>query len=38
VWLQEVTVAGSATATLDLTDRNGWFNGVIEERVLDVGR
>jgi hypothetical protein len=38
LWLREVTVAGSATATLDLTDRNGWFNGVIEERVLDVGR
>jgi hypothetical protein len=38
VWLRDVTVVGSATATLDLTDRNGWFQGVIEERVLDAGR
>jgi len=38
VWLREITVTGAATASLDLTDRNGWFRGVIEERVLDVGR
>jgi hypothetical protein len=38
VWLRDVTVVGSTTATLDLTDRNGWFHGVIEERVLDAGR
>lgn len=38
VWLLDVTVAGSQTATVDLTDRNAWFNGVIEERVLDAGR
>jgi hypothetical protein len=38
VWLRDVTIAGSGTATLDLTDRNGWFNGVIEERALDAGR
>jgi hypothetical protein len=38
VWLQTLTVAGGATATVELTDRNGWFRGVIEERVLDTGR
>lgn len=38
VWLREVTVAGGATATMELTDRNAWFRGVIEERVLDAGR
>jgi hypothetical protein len=37
VWLREVTVAGRETATLELTDRSGWFRGVIEERVLDPG-
>jgi hypothetical protein len=35
VWLRELTVAGGATATVELTDRNGWFRGVVEERVLD---
>ncbi len=38
VWLRELTVTGSATATVELTDRNGWFRGVVEERVLDTGR
>ena len=38
VWLHTLTVAGGATATVELTDRNGWFRGVIEERVLDTGR
>jgi hypothetical protein len=38
VWLREVTVAGGTTATVDLTDRNAWFRGVIEERVLDADR
>jgi hypothetical protein len=39
VWLREVIVAGGKTATLELNDRNQWFRGVIEERVLDaVGR
>jgi hypothetical protein len=37
VWLRDVTVAGRETATLELTDRTGWFRGVIEERVLDTG-
>ena len=35
IWLRELTVAGGATVTVDLTDRNGWFRGVIEERVQD---
>ena len=38
VWLREVRVTGGATATVELTDRNGWFRGVMEERVLDAGR
>jgi hypothetical protein len=38
VWVRELTVAAGATATVDLTDRNGWFRGVVEERVLDTGR
>jgi hypothetical protein len=37
VWLREVTVAGRGTATVELTDRSGWFRGVVEERVLDTG-
>jgi hypothetical protein len=31
-------VAAGETATLELTDRNVWFRGVIEERELDAGR
>jgi hypothetical protein len=39
VWLREVSVAGGKTETLELNDRNQWFRGVIEERLLDaVGR
>ncbi|TMQ17967.1 MAG: hypothetical protein E6K82_20620 [Candidatus Rokuibacteriota bacterium] len=38
VWLREVAVARGETASLELTDRNGWFRGVIEEKVLDTGR
>jgi hypothetical protein len=37
VWLRDVTVAGRETATVELTDRSGWFRGVVEERVLDTG-
>jgi hypothetical protein len=37
VWLREVSVTGGATATVELTDRNGWFRGVAEERALDAG-
>jgi hypothetical protein len=36
-WLREIeTVPGSVT-TLELNDRNVWFAGVVEERVLDAG-
>ena len=39
VWLYEVNVAGGHTVTVELNDRNQWFRGVVEERVLDaVGR
>jgi hypothetical protein len=38
VWLREVTVARGETAALELTDRNEWFRGVIEEKTLDAGR
>jgi hypothetical protein len=39
VWLREVNVVGGQTATIELTDRNQWFRGVVEDRVLDaVGR
>jgi hypothetical protein len=39
VWLRDVDVVGGNTATVELNDRNLWFRGVVEERVLDaVGR
>ena len=38
VWLRALTVTGGETTTVELTDRNGWFRGVAEERVLDTGR
>jgi hypothetical protein len=39
VWLREVGVAGGTTVSIELNDRNQWFRGVIEERLLDaVGR
>ena len=38
VWLREVTVTGGETASLELTDRNGWFRGVAEERMPGAGR
>ena len=39
VWLREVNLAGGTTASVELNDRNQWFRGVIEERLLDaVGR
>lgn len=39
VWLREVSVAGGTTVSIELNDRNQWFRGVIEERLLDaVGR
>ena len=38
VWLRDFTVGGGATTTVELTDRNSWFRGVVEEKVLDTGR
>jgi hypothetical protein len=38
MWLQAITVAGGQIATVELTDRNGWFRGVVEERGPDAGR
>lgn len=35
MWLREIAVTPSEGADLDLTDRNVWFTGVIEERVLE---
>jgi hypothetical protein len=38
VWLREVAVGGAPAAEIELTDRNVWFTGVVEERVLDAGQ
>ncbi len=38
VWLRELSIAGGQAETVELTDRNGWFSGVKEERGLDAGR
>ena len=38
IWLREMTLAGGETASLELTDRNEWFRGVIEEKALGAGR
>ena len=35
VWLRELTVAAGATPTVELTDRNVWFTGIEEEKMLD---
>jgi hypothetical protein len=37
VWLRALTVRRGEAAALDFNDRNVWFSGVIEERVLDAG-
>ena len=37
VWLREIEVAPGAQTTVELTDRNVWFTGVVEERILDAG-
>jgi len=37
IWLREVSVARGETASVELTDRNEWFRGVIEEKALDAG-
>ena len=36
-WLREVETTPGAATTLELTDRNVWFAGVVEDRVLDAG-
>lgn len=38
IWLRELTVARGETVSLELTDRNEWFRGVIEEKALGTGR
>jgi hypothetical protein len=38
IWLREVVVARGETASVELTDRNEWFRGVVEEKTLDAGR
>jgi hypothetical protein len=37
VWLREVAVSRADPTSLELTDRNVWFSGVVEERVQDAG-
>jgi len=37
VWLREISVSADEPVALDLTDRNVWFSGVIEERTQDAG-
>ena len=36
-WLREVDTAPASTTRLDLHDRNVWFSGVVEDRILDAG-
>lgn len=38
VWLRDLSVAGGRTETIELSDRNIWFTGVVEDRTLDAGR
>lgn len=37
VWLREVDVGPGPATPLELTDRNVWFTGVVEDRVRDAG-
>jgi hypothetical protein len=37
LWLQDVAVGRAEGAELELTDRNVWFTGVVEDRILDTG-
>jgi len=37
VWLREIAVSGGEPAAVELTDRNVWFSGVVEERTQDAG-
>lgn len=38
VWLRELEVPAAGTERLELTDRNPWFSGVVEDRERDAGR
>lgn len=37
VWIRELAVSGTQPPALELTDRNVWFSGVVEERTQDAG-
>lgn len=38
VWLREVQVSKDAIEQVELTDRNLWFSGVVEDKERDAGR
>jgi hypothetical protein len=38
LWMRTVTVAPGGRQSVELTDRNVWFSGVAENRVMDTGR
>ena len=38
LWMRPVTVATGRGESVELTDRNIWFSGVAENRVMDTGR
>jgi hypothetical protein len=38
LWVRTVTVAPGGRESVELTDRNVWFSGVAENRVMDIGR
>ena len=37
LWVREIALTRAEPAELELTDRNVWFSGVVEDRVLDAG-
>jgi hypothetical protein len=37
MWLREIALSGAEPPALELTDRNVWFSGVVEERMRDAG-
>lgn len=38
LWVREVSVEPGSLQSVELTDRNVWFSGVVEHRVMDTGR
>lgn len=38
LWMRAVTVTPGGRESVELTDRNVWFSGVAENRVMDTGR